>query len=442
MIKSIYFSNRFFIILCSNVVLYIFGHYYDFLFLVSKVLTIIFIFLLIVDLFLLYFSGNNNIIATRETPKRLSNGDDNVLRIYITNNYNFVVKIKIIDEIPAQFQIRNFKIHSIVNPEEEKVFEYFLRPVKRGEYKFGNINLFVENQIGFVNRRYKLGEKKLIAVYPSYIQMRKYELMAISNRLVELGIKKIRKISNNNEFDQIREYVKGDDYRTINWKATARRMQFMVNQYQDEKSQQVYSLIDMGRTMKMPFEGMTLLDYAINASLVISNIAIYKQDKAGLISFSKKIHSIVQADRKKNQMMKILETLYRQETDYSESNHEALYSIIKNKIRQRSLLLLFTNFEGISSLKRQLGFLKQLNKHHLLVVIFFENTEIKVLLDNSPKNTEDIYVKTIAEKFVYEKKLIVKELNRNGINVVLTEPKNLTVDTINKYLQLKALGAI
>ena len=139
--------------------------------------------------------------------------------------------------------------------------------------------------------------------------MRKYELMAISNRLVELGIKKIRKIGHNLEMESIKEYVVGDDYRTINWKATARKGELMVNNYQDEKSQQVYSLVDKSRVMQMPFEGMSLLDYAINASLVISNIAVKKEDKAGLITFQHKIGTLLPASSRNNQVQLIMQAL-------------------------------------------------------------------------------------------------------------------------------------
>ena len=166
-----------------------------------------------------------------------------------------------------------------------KTISYFLRPVKRGEYSFGAVNVFASSPIGLVSRRYQFSQNKMVPVYPSYIQMRKYELLAISNRLTDTGIKKIRRVGQHTEFERIREYVPGDDYRTINWKASARKSHLMVNNYQDERSQQVYALIDKGRAMQMPFNGMSLLDYAINASLVISNIAIKKSDKAVLITF-------------------------------------------------------------------------------------------------------------------------------------------------------------
>lgn len=268
--------------------------------------------------------------------------------------------------------------------------------------------------------------------------MRQYELLAFSRRLSEAGLKKIRRIGHSLEFEQIKEYVSGDDYRTVNWKASARHNQLMVNQFDDEKSQPVYCLINMGRVMQMPFEGLSLLDYAINASLVMSNIAIRKGDKAGLLTFSHQIGSFAPAKKQGNQMYVLQELLYAQKTNFLEADYEKLYLNIRRRLSQRSLLLLFTNFETTTSLNRQLPYLQKLAKQHLLVVIFFENTELRQLLALKTNDIEDIYIKTIAEKFNFEKRLIVKQLQAHGIQTILTQPKSLTVNTINKYLELKA----
>jgi uncharacterized protein (DUF58 family) len=272
--------------------------------------------------------------------------------------------------------------------------------------------------------------------------MKKYELMAISDRLTEAGVKRIRRIGHSMEFDHIKEYVRGDDYRTINWKATARKANLMVNHFDDEKSQQVYSAIDIGRVMKMPFEGMSLLDYAINSSLVISSIAMHKQDKAGLVTFSNKVGNILPADRQARQMQTILDILYNLKTDFFESDFEILTSTILQKISHRSLIILYTNFETLNALQRQLTYLRRLSQTHLVLVIFFINTELFALIDKPAKNVEEIYRKTIAEKFAFEKRLIVKELARYSIQSILTTPQNLSVNTINKYLELKARGLI
>jgi uncharacterized protein (DUF58 family) len=262
--------------------------------------------------------------------------------------------------------------------------------------------------------------------------------MAISNRLSEIGIKKIRRIGHSLEFDQVKTYVQGDDYRTINWKATARRGDLMVNSFTDEKAQHVYCVIDKSRTMKMPFEGLSLLDYAINASLVLSNVALVKEDKAGLITVAEKIGSVVPAERRPAQLGKIMEVLYKEKTRYLETNMEALYLSIRGVLKQRSLVVFFTNFESMSALNRQLPFLKKIAKFHLLLIVFFENTELKTLSDEPAKDVEGIYIKTIAAKFAHEKKLMVKELTKHGILSILTPPEKLTINVVNRYLAIKA----
>jgi uncharacterized protein (DUF58 family) len=192
----------------------------------------------------------------------------------------------------------------------------------------------------------------------------------------------------------------------------------------------------------MPFEGMSLLDYAINASLVLTNVALFRQDRAGLVTFSEQPGDLLVADKKATQMQAALQFLYNQKTRWLESDFERLYSLITTRIKQRSLLVLFSNFESMSGLKRQIPALLKLAKNHLLLVVFFENTELIEMAGKEAKHIEAIYIKTIAEKFAYEKRLILKELKKYGISAVLTSPADLTVNTVNKYLELKAKMAI
>ena len=397
--------------------------------------------LLVVDILML-FRVKRGMSAQRFAPEKFSNGDQNLIRLFIQSYYNFDIKLRIIDEVPEQFQMRDAQFYTQLKSAASTTIDYHLRPVKRGEYHFGRLNVFVSGPLGLISRRFQFAEPVMVPVYPSFIQMRKYELLAISNNLTMQGMKKIRRLGHNMEFEQIKEYVPGDDFRTINWKATARKGHLMVNNYQDEKSQQVYSVIDKGRVMQMPFEGMSLLDYSINAALAISNIAMKKGDKAGLVTFQHKIGTMLPSSKRNKQMEMIMETLYNQKTAYQESDFSRLFVHLQKRINQRSLILLYTNFESMAALDRQLPFLQSLAKRHVLVVIFFRNTELKELLDGKPESTKEIYHKTIAEKFDYEKRLIVRELRKHGIYSVLTTPENLTIDTINKYLEFKARGLI
>jgi uncharacterized protein (DUF58 family) len=386
---------------------------------------------------LLIFGKRYALRAERITSERWSNGDENKVILHFQNNYSFPITAHIIDELPAQFQEINWFRKTKMNSNSEHRIVYTVKPLSRGEYSYGDINVFVKGPLQLAKRRFIFPAEETIKVYPSYMQMRRYHLLAVSNRLQEAGVKRVRRLGHSMEFEQIKEYVRGDDYRTINWKATARKRDLMVNNYTDERSQQVYCLVNKGRTMKMPFEGMTLLDYAINASLVLSNVALVRQDKAGIITFAENLDFFLPADKKSTQMNHILETLYRQQTRFLEPDFEKLYSIIRNRITHRSLLVLFTNFESMDSLQREMASLKLIAQYHLLLVIFFENTELKELTESKAATMEDIYIKTIAEKFSFEKRLMVKELHKNGILSILTSPQHLTVDTINKYLELK-----
>lgn len=441
LVREYYITSKFLLIAIIIVLLFFFGYFLPILFFIAKIFLIAFVTIILLESAIL-FTNKKGVFAERVLAERLSNGDENEIKIILTNNYAIKIVVKIIDELPFVFQIRDFEINAEIEKTTTKIFNYNVRPVKRGEYQFGVLNIYVSVLLNIVARRFRFEQNKTAAVYPSYIQMKKYQLMAVSDRLVEVGVKKIRRIGRSLEFEQIKEYVNGDDYRTINWKATARKKQLMVNHYVDEKSQQVYSIIDMGRTMKMPFDKMSLVDYAINASLVISNIALLKQDKVGIVAFNNKVTSVLPAERNSLQMKKIVELLYSQQTDFLESDYEKLSAVVKSKIKQRSLLLFYTNFESANSLKRQLKYFKSLASSHLVIIIFFKNTGLDKILNSKPNSLEEIYHKTIAEKFSFEKKVIQKELSMMGIQSILTSPQDLSVNTINKYLELKARGMI
>lgn len=438
--KHTYLTFRFFLIAMVFVALFILSYLFTGLLSIVTMLFFVAIGLVGVDLILLF--KQKGISASRILPEKLSNGDDNPIELTLQNNYNFKTSLLIIDELPFQYQKRDFEINTQLKAHDKKKITYTLRPLERGEYYFGNLNIYANSTIGLVTRRFQFAKDAMVPNYPSFLQLRKYMLLAFSNKLFEYGLKKIRRIGHTMEFEQIKDYVNGDDIRNINWKATAKRNQLMVNQFQDERSQPIYNVIDKGRAMKMPFEGLSLLDYAINATLVISNVALKKQDKAGMFTFSRKVENKVSAERRPSQMNKILETLYNVNTDFSESDFSRLYIDAKRSLTQRSLLLLYTNFETLDALHRQLPYLKAIAQNHLLVVIFFENTELHKLTKIVASNTFEIVQKTVAEKFMYEKKLIVNELQKHGIQSILTAPEHLTINTINKYLEIKARGLL
>ena len=438
---DLFLTSRFYISVMGCVLLFLLAFYVPALQTIAIIVFFVFIVLFFVDYGFLFLS-KRAASAKRHTAGRLSNGDENKIELVIRNDFSFAVTIKVIDELPLQFQVRNWQRQIFLKAQHQKKIHWYLKPLQRGEYHFGNIHLFVSSPLKFNCRRITSEAEETIHVYPSFMQLHKYELLSNATIQHEHGSTRMRKIGQSMEFEQIREYVSGDDIRTLNWKASARRGGLMVNNFMDERSQQIYCIIDKGRLMKMPFEGLTLLDHAINSCLVLSNVCLKKQDRVGVITFSNTIGSVLAADRKPVQKENILQLLYNQTTDFLESDFEMLYMQIRNRIKHRSLIILFTNFESLSGLNRQMDYLRSIASHHLLLVVFFENTELNILTTSSAGSLEEVYIKTIAEKFAFEKRLIAKELSKYGILSLLSAPQKLTVNAINKYLELKTRQAI
>ncbi|HEV3414561.1 MAG TPA: DUF58 domain-containing protein [Puia sp.] len=440
--KSLFISRRWYQLAAAVIVLFVVSFGVPMLF---KVAQLLLLFLAVVTLldYVVLFATRQPVEVGRVMADRFSNGDDNAVRLQIRNHYPFPVRLRIIDEVPDQFQFRKFVLRAELKAGAEGMLDYHLRPVQRGEYIFHDINVYIRSPFQLIVRRKIIRAEATVRVLPSFHALKQFDLLAMSQNLAESGNKRMRKLGHSLEFEQIKEYVTGDDLRSLNWKATARRGGvLMVNSFTDERSQQVYCLVDKGRVMKMPFDGMSLLDYAINATLVLSRVALVRQDKAGLLTFSDQIGTFLPAGRKSTQMSHILEILYNQQTRFQETDYEKLHAMVRTRITQRSLIVLFTNFESLSGLQRQLPFIRSIARLHLVLVVFFENTGLDQLRKMEAETIEDVYTQTIAEKFAYEKRLIVKELQQHGIATILTAPENLTVETVNKYLEIKSRLAI
>lgn len=397
--------------------------------------------LFLVD-FLLIFGKKAGISGSRTLPEKFSNSDQNEVGISLVNNYRFSVRLFVLDEMPEQFQKRDFGYITRLAPDETQESYYQLSPRQRGEYIFGSLHLFAHGPLGLVAKRYSFDTSQMVKVYPSFLQMRRYEFLAFNTLKREHGLKRMRKFGQSREFEQIKPYVSGDDLRNLNWKAAAKSGKLMTNHFQEEKSQPIYSIIDLGRVMKMPFDGLSLLDYAINSSLALTNIALKNGDNAGLATFSNQIGPTCEATHRPTQLVTVMELLYNIKTGFPESDFGKLYGWARKKLGQKCLLIIYTNFEHSGAMKRQLPFLKALSKHHLVLVVIFENYLLDTFSSEPANNLSEIVEKTIAAKFVYDKRLIAKELNRHGIQTILCAPQDLSMQTINKYMEIKAKGLI
>ena len=437
MLPNTYLKDRFFYIAAICVLLFGLSFSFSSVFIFAKFFLLFFVILIILDYFLLK-NKSKQITCSRKVKDRLSLGDPQPINYRLENGSNLDLDITLVDELPYQLQHRDKILSTTVQREKRLIKNFLITPLTRGQYQFGNINLYVSNlRIGLIERRIKIDAAENTEVYPSIIQMKKYELQVFSKTASLSGIRKARKIGESDEFEHIRPYIQGDNIKSINWKATSRKNQLMINEFQNTRSQTVYTIIDKGRAMKMPFFNMTLLDHAINSSLVLANIILKKYDKVGLITFSNKIGSIVKASSKHGQLELISNRLYNQRTDFKEPSFELVYYTIRKQIQRRSIILFYTNFENMVEAERNLPYLKSIAKKHLLVVILFINTEILAASIEPCKSKSDIYLKTFADKALFEKERISQLLNIHGIQSILTKPEDLSVNVINKYLEFK-----
>lgn len=436
--SSLFLGKRFFRLLALVILLFLFSYEFEFLFQIAALALILLLLTVLLD-HLVLFTKRKAVSAARILPDRMGNGEENTMYWNIKNDYPFLISLQLIDEFPTNWQIRDVVIKTRLEPGKESRLSHLLKPGERGEFEFGNLHLFIKSPLQLIIRRKTFTVRDRVRVYPAFQMLRQFEFMAHITDPGNAGYKQVRKTGHSLEFEQIREYVNGDDIRSINWRATGRTGgQLMINNYTDEKSQQIYCILDKGRAMKMAFEELSLLDHAVNATLAVSSVAIARQDRAGFISFGDRDGDFLPASHRAAQMAGIVNALYNVNTKFLESDFAFLHKLIKTRVTQRSLLILFTNFESLTALNRQLPYLRNISQKHLLLVVFFENTSLRHLASGEVTNVERLYEKVIAEKFVLEKKLIVKELQRYGIASLLTPPGQLSVDVINRYLQIKA----
>ncbi|CAH0999006.1 hypothetical protein LEM8419_00299 [Neolewinella maritima] len=439
-LSALYLGSRFFLGLAVVSTLSAIGFWYPGAFWLSTVLLGVLLLLVVYDTYLLH-SAAKSLTATRQPPPVFSLGDEMQVHLSLHNAGSHDLWLTLIDELPEQLQRRDHHISVSIAAGAMLTTSYGLRPTQRGVHSFGALQLFLRSALGLVERRVAVPLAQSVAVYPSIVQMKQFA--ARGHETVRTGgRRRPRPVAKSYEFDQIKDYVRGDDLRSVNWKASARRGELMVNTYVVERAQRIYCVIDKSRSMLMPFAGLSLLDYAINASLAVSNVVLRRDDRAGLITFSDKLGDVLTADSKPDQLRRILETLYRQQEREGESDYDLLYYATRRFLPARSMLLLFTNFESNNALDRVLPVLRRIGRNHALVVILFQNTEITELLEPPAASIEEVYRKSTARRYVQERELMAARLRQNGIQVVLTRPEDLTGATISKYLELKGRGSI
>lgn len=453
-----YLRNRFFYILFILAAVSTLGLIADVFLIVAKIGIAAFALASVADIIILLIT---KLKGERIIAQKLDLGETNPVRLDITVVRGWVKQAYYIDELPTEFYCTDdskpLNITKKDSYQENKnlflTAEYTLYPCQRGEYHLGRLLVFA-TFLGLVERRFTIEKKgRAIDVYPAFSRLREKDQQVRSYRDITTGVHKRQQPANQTEFKDIREYVPGDDIRTVNWKATARAGKTMVNNYEDERSQHVINIIDCGRPMHRTFNNLTLQDYAINASLLLTYSALsIEGDSVGLITYGPSATDYLPSRPGKKQLNTVMRHLYALRTDYGEGDLEELCLLIDRNVQRRSLMVLHTDYTHIAALERHISYLQRISRRHNLVVVIYLDNELKSVSErkygasegnkNKATQSSTYYVESsIASGLMLQKQAIVDRLQQNGINCILTPPENVSFAVLRKYIELKARNA-
>lgn len=386
--------------------------------------------------------------------QRLSLGADNAITILIANRSRRKLSLHIRDEFPSSFYSSATILQGHVGPYELHEARYHLRPYQRGNYAFGDIHLRYTSFLQTFIRQARYSAQGAIKVYPNVLDVRKYDILARRGLLHELGLRPQRILGSGTEFERLREYSTDDEYRRINWKATARRGKPIAAEYETERSQYVVSLIDSGRLMRSPVppstnepqqsrpQSLAKLDYAINSALLLSYVALLKGDYAGLLTFADDVRNYLAPKRGKVQFQRMLEALYHVQFEMVEANHAQALAYLGSRHRRRSLVVMYTDLVTLDAARPMIAHMAQLSRRHIPLCVLIADPHISQLRHQSVQQSQAVYKRAVAEMLLDERKAVCDMLNRHGVLTLDVPANQLSVSVINTYLELKGRGAL
>ncbi|MBU3144267.1 DUF58 domain-containing protein [Clostridium sp. CF012] len=429
-------TKQFVYLLCGGIVLLILALFLKNSFTMLIIYNLICAALLIIDYFISI--DERDITLLRNGDDKLSIYESGAISIQVFNKSNYALYLEIKDEIPDfHFETETATMKGRVMPREKTDFKYMVYPTKRGAFTFENIHVKCEGRLKLCTKIFKVVIPGDYKVYPNMENLRKYRLNMCNNRSFKQGQKTLKTIGKGTSFESLREYVAGDEYRKINWKATARGDKPILNQYEPEKDQHVHILIDTGRAMSYSVRGFRKLDLVVNTALVLSDIVNQNGDKSGLMVFNTKVDNMIIPGKGPGHRGKIMEALYHIDNTNQTSNYEVAFYYLKKKERHRSIVFFFTDFNTVEETESILKVLPAISKNNLVVIILIKNESIELISSLKIKNKEDLFNKGVALEIIDERRKIINLLNRKGILCIECAPEKLEYTVVNKYIQVK-----
>ncbi|MCL2286033.1 MAG: DUF58 domain-containing protein [Firmicutes bacterium] len=392
--------------------------------------------LLVLDVFIT--PSPKHLIVRRADELKLYFKTENTVTFYVKNTYRQGLKIEGKDERLRHFNVVGQDMSHFIEPGKEQVFSYKVIPAKRGSFGSNKVYLRYAGLMGLCKKYVTVPCPATYKVYPNVKDLSKYRLMMQKSRLLPTGDKSLRQYGAGLDFESLRTYVEGDDYRKINWAATARENKLMVNQYQIERDQPVYILLDIGRPMSYTVNGFKKLDYSINAALILSDIVNQQGDKAGLMVFDSKVQAHISPGQGALHRNTLMETLYNVADNRQTADYEGAFRTLCEQQKRRSLVFIFTDFEILEEAEDLIAHIAILKRRHIPIVVFMENESLTAMAD-APDSAKiyDKMLKLTAQEFHNERRQIIRKLNMMGIPSVESTAEQFTVSAVNRYLQAR-----
>ncbi len=383
-----------------------------------------------------------DIEVDRSWPVKLSIGVPNRVVITLRDRSGRAALISGRDTPPPGFEGERWFGPMTIPPHGEATVELWLTPPSRGLFEFGDLGLRSLGPWRLAGWQSRVPAVARVKVYPDIQAVRSYALLARRGALAEIGVKRFHFAGEGTEFESMRDYVDGDDYRTIDWKATARRGRPIVRSFEEERSQTVVLAIDAGRMMTPRVGAITKLDRAINAALLLAYLGTERDDLVGLLVFGRDVERYVPPRKGHRQFLAVLEALYAVEGHVEEPDYERAMRFLAARLPKRSLVVVFTELTGREASRRLLATLGGLLPRHLPLIVTQRNREVESLTRVEPADESGVFSSAVAEGLLADKAAALRLLAARGALVLDVPPEELSVAAVNRYLEVKARGRL
>lgn len=392
----------------------------------------------VVVLDLLTISGASGLRIERMMLRSASLGGSHDVKLYIDNTSMRTRILDVRDDLPDGLAAEPAEQSIVLGPRKRIELDYKVRPKRRGIFQFLHVYFRLKSRVGLWQRLLQRECPGELLVYPDMKQLAEYALLARTNRLSLIGVRRTRKAGQDNNFERLRDYTQDDNYKHIDWRSTARRNRLTVKQFQTDQSQRVVFMLDCGRLMTNEYRGLSLLDYALNSVLMLSYVALQQGDSVGLMCFSDKVEKYVPIHGGKSQMNRLLHAGFDRFPSMRQSSYEDAFLYFSKHCRKRTMVVLITNVIDDVSASQITGYLSTLSQKHLPVLALLRDRSVFDAADNPAMDESVLYRSAAAAQLLVWRNEIIRRVENGGVLTVDAFPESLTTPLVNRYLEIKA----